>query len=145
MQLTDDNFPLDVKIGFGKLFEQYEEQLKSKDAHTKARAEEVLALAKKHPELTTGLETPEQVDTFKSQIDFIMSDLFTPVLQKNEIKIATIPFRNYIFKSTDRFENILENAEGNYDLNFTDFTSDEYYIMSCSVILGIHYKKRIEK
>ena len=144
MQLSDDNFPLEIKIGFGKLFEQYEQQLKSEDPLVKKRAEEVLDLAKKHPELTDGLECPEQVKAFKPQIDFILSDLFAPVLQSNEIKVASIPFRNYIFKSTQRFKNIIENAEGNYDLSFADFDEDEFYIMSCSVILGIHYKRRID-
>ena len=144
MQLSDDNFPLDIKIGFGKLFERYKQQLDSSDTMAKKRAEEVLALAEKHPELTEGLTCPEQVESFKPQIDFILSDLFAPVLQSNEIKMASIPFRNYIFKSTQRFENILKNAEGNFDLSFTDFSEDEFYIMSCSVILGIHYQKRID-
>ena len=144
MNLSDDNFPLTIKIGFGKLFEHYKEHINSTDPLVQERAKAVLELADKHPELTTGLETPEDVERFKPQIDFILSDLLSPVLQRNEIKIATIPFRNYVFKSTQRFESILKNAEGNYDLSFTDFTADEFYVMSCSVILGAHYGKRMD-
>ncbi|ARV10885.1 GAF domain-containing protein [Gilvibacter sp. SZ-19] len=144
MQLSDDNFPLNIKIGFGKLFEQYKEHINSEDPLVQERAKAVLELSKKHPELVSGLETPEEVERLKPQIDFILSDLFAPVLQQNEIKVATIPFRNYIFKSTKRFENILKNAEGNYDLSFTNFTADEFYVMACSVILGAHYGKRMD-
>lgn len=144
MNLTDDNFPLDIKIGFGKLFDQYRALIESDDAGARVRAKEVLAIEKKYPELTEGLVTPEEVSKYDDQISVILADIFAPVLQQNEIKIATIPFRNYIFKSTERFKNILKAAGDDFQFDFTDIAEDEYYIMSCSVILGAHYGRKID-
>nr|MCH9660631.1 GAF domain-containing protein [Bacteroidota bacterium] len=127
------------QISFKKLFDMYRVHLAEGTTHAKARAKEVLAIEDKYPMLSSGLDTKAEVTQYTSQIDFILEDLFTPVLQKNEIKIATIPFDQFIMKSTERYDAITKIAGPGFDLQLNDFNEDQFYIMGCSVILNVFY------
>jgi hypothetical protein len=143
MSLNDQEFPFDIKIGFKKLFESYEKQLTIGNVYAKKHAQKVLQIAKDFPKLVTGLDSAQEVAAHREQIDFILSELFAPVLSSNEIKIATIPFKNYIFKSTTRFDEILNVAGEGFEPDFSTISDDDFYIMSCSIILGTLYDKKV--
>ena len=66
------------------------------------------------------------------------------IYQLNEIKIATIPFQEFIFKSTQRYQNIMKVAGPGYELSLTDFDEDQLYIMGCSIILNAYYGYRVD-
>ncbi|MEM7084642.1 MAG: GAF domain-containing protein [Bacteroidota bacterium] len=137
-------FPLDIEIGFKKLFETYRTKLDSKSEVVKARAKEVLKVADEFPILTEGMTTEKELKAHQAQIDFIMEDLFAEVLEMNEIKMATIPFQELIFKSSQRYKNIIEVAGADYKLSLTDFNEDQLYIMGCSIVLGSYYGYRLD-
>lgn len=137
-------FPLDIEIGFKKLFETYRTKLDSTNEVVKTRAKEVLKVADEFPILSEGMKTEKELDAHQAQIDFIMEDLFSEILQTNEIKMATIPFQELIFKSTQRYKNIMEVAGNNFELALTDFNEDQLYIMGCSIILGTYYGYRLD-
>ncbi len=142
--MTQPVFPLEIKIGFKPLFDTYREKLLSDNALTKARAKEVLKVAEAHPELVSGVTTEEELKAYENEIDFILDDLFSEVLQTNEIKMATIPFQALVFKSTQRYKNIMKVAGPNFDLTLTDFDEDQLYIMGCSIILNSYYGRRVD-
>jgi hypothetical protein len=137
-------FPLDIEIGFKKLFETYRAKLDSPNAVVKARAKEVLKVADEFPILSEGMKTEEELAAHQEQIDFILTDLFPEVLQLNEIKMATIPFQELIFKSSQRYKNIMEVAGTDYEMALTDFNGDQLYIMGCSIVLGSYYGYRLD-
>lgn len=137
-------FPLEIEIGFKALFDTYREKLLSDNEFVKARAKEVLKVAKAHPELSAGVKTAEELKAYEQEIDFIMEDLFSEVLQTNEIKIATIPFQALVFKSTQRYKNIMKVAGPDYNLALSDFDDDHLYIMGCSIILNSYYGYRLD-
>jgi len=137
-------FPLDIEIGFKKLFEAYRTKLDSTNVVVKARAKEVLKVADAFPILSEGMKTEKELKAHQTQIDFIMEDLFSEMLQTNEIKMATIPFQELVFKSTQRYKNIMEVAGDKFELSLTDFNEDQLYIMGCSIVLGSYFGYRLD-
>ncbi|MEP2937354.1 MAG: GAF domain-containing protein [Gilvibacter sp.] len=144
MSLNNQEFPFDIKIGFKKLVDFYTIQLEAGNADIRKHAKKVLELAKDYPALVTGLDSAAEVEKHQEQIDYILSELFSSVLETNEIKIATIPFKNFIFKSSKRFDDILSAAGKDFEPDFSTISDDEFYIMSCSIILGMIYGKKVD-
>ena len=99
MKKIEREFPLSIDISFHKVFDAYRENLSADSETIKSRAEQMLALEKAYPILSEGMNTIEEVEAHQEIIDQVMEDLFSPVLQLNEIKIATIPFQEFIFKT----------------------------------------------
>ncbi|MEL6811517.1 MAG: GAF domain-containing protein [Bacteroidota bacterium] len=143
-KITQAAFPLDIEISFKKLFESYRASLNSASPLVQARAKEILKVEKDFPELSEGLTSQEDMERLQPQIDIILEDMFASVLQKNEIKVATIPFSEFIFKSTERYDNIVKVAGPGFDLQLSDFDDDQFYIMGCSVILNAYYGYRAD-
>ncbi|MCZ6594219.1 MAG: GAF domain-containing protein, partial [Bacteroidetes bacterium] len=139
MKTKQRDSPLHVKIGFNKLFDAYRAKLNSSSELIRSRAKEVLDIAAKYPILTEGLTTETQVKKYKKQIDLITEDLFSSVLQENEIKIATIPFQAVIFRSSQRYKNIITNAGEGFELEILNFDDSNFFLMGCSIILNSYY------
>jgi hypothetical protein len=139
MKLNKGKFPLQIKISFDKLVETYREQLKSTNELTRLHAEKILHVVEENPVLLEGMTTGKSLKENKLHIDFLLKDLFSEVLTKNEIKIATIPFNDTIYKSSERYDSIIENAGKDYELEIINFDEEQYYIMGCSIILNQFY------
>lgn len=144
MKDTGRDFPLDIKISFKSLFERYEANLNSGNALQKKRAEEVLAVSKKNPILSEGFTSRKEIKKLREQIDFVLEDLFASVLQTNEIKIAGAPFQSEPFKTTARYDAIKANADSSYEMQLSDMSDDEFYILGCSLILRTYYGYTID-
>ena len=99
----------------------------------------MVQLFEMHPELNEGFSDYSLLDKYKEQIDLLLNPLFPEPLLLNEIKAASIPFSFTSFKFTDRFENILNNAGDDYELNVRNFGDNGMYIMACTFILGTVY------
>ncbi len=140
----DQDFPLDIWISFSKFFEQYRGFLESDNALLRDRAERVLKIAEEYPELDEGIQEEERMLELLPQIDLVLEDSFAQLLQQNEIKIATIPFHNTVFKSTSRYQNIIETAGKDFEPQIKNLDEDHYYIMGCSIILGTYYGYNID-
>ena len=69
-----------------------------------------------------------------------LTDSFSPILTKNEIKTASTPFENLVFNSSERFRQILKDAGEDFDLTITNIPREFDYIMRCTVILKFHYQ-----
>jgi len=141
MQDINENIdsPLKLKVGFNKLFEQYENLVKHEDELISRRAKRVLKVAEDFPELRDGFSDVSLFKTREKEIKIILQDSFSSILTQNEIKTASVPFHNLIFNSSERFKNIIESAGKDFELKIRNMPEDERYIIACNIILGICY------
>jgi hypothetical protein len=131
--------PLIQLVSFNKLLEHYDAQLKSKDEFLASKAKYVLNAVAPYPELRDGFDDVSIIDKRKDIIKIILADTFSPVLTKNEIKAASIPFANLVFNSSERFKKILEDAGEGFELEIRNLPDNLHYIMQCTVILNFYY------
>ncbi len=144
MNVLDQEFPLDIWISFSKFFEQYRTFLDSDNELLKERASMILKIAEEYPELEEGIATEERVQELLPQINLVLEDSFPKVLELNEIKIATIPFNSTVLKSSLRYKNIIKTAGDDFEPHIKNFDEDYYFIMGCSIILGMYYNYNID-
>ena len=142
MKDINDNIesPFILKISFNKLLMYYEYLSRSEDEFMAAKAKRVLKAQKPHPILRDGFSDMSCVETYRNEINIILQDSFSPVLTKNEIKTASIPFHDFIFNSSERFKNILKAAGKDFKLKIRNMPDDELYVISCTVILSFCYR-----
>jgi len=140
MDINDNiDSPLELKISFNKLLEEYETLAKSEDEFVVSRANYVLQIASEYPELRNGFSDVSVLGARKDQIKSILQDSFSPLLTKNEIKAASVPFHNFIFNSSDRFKNILDAAGNDFQLQIKNMPENDAYIIACTIILNFCY------
>ena len=107
MDINDNvETPMMLKVGFNKLLEHYEKLAKSDDEFLSAKAKRVLKSAEPYPELRLGFSDTKVLKDREKEISLILQDSFAPVLTRNEIKTASVPFHDLIFNSSERFSNI---------------------------------------
>ncbi|MEQ6123582.1 GAF domain-containing protein [Pseudotenacibaculum sp. MALMAid0570] len=144
----DENaeLPLQLFVSFEKVFSLFEKyaskEYKEHPYHKSAK--DMVEEFRKYPELIEGFSDLSLLEKYQEQIDFLMEPLFPEPLLLNEIKAASIPFSFTSFKFTDRFENIIDNAGDDFELNVRNFEDDMMYIMSCTYILSYKYGYNID-
>jgi hypothetical protein len=131
--------PLEIKVSFQKLIHQYETLKDSDNLIVASTASTILDYVEKHPQLKEEFTGIEQLEAFEEEIHFLLQDLFNPVLTKNEIKTAGIPFNKHVFMVTERFKNIFD-VEGNIiNHHIVNMHNEHWYIIACSIILQACY------
>ncbi|HET8810449.1 MAG TPA: GAF domain-containing protein [Flavobacteriaceae bacterium] len=142
-QIAD--FPIDIRIGFKKVIEAYEAQLKVETSSIgKEYLENILKYVRSFPKLETGMESMEELKKHQDAIKILLDDLFPDILTKNEIKAASVPFHNFIFNTTDRFSNILRNAGKDFKLQIRNLDQEMRYVYACVLILNDYYGYKID-
>ncbi|TBN05387.1 GAF domain-containing protein [Hyunsoonleella flava] len=131
--------PMMLKVGFNKILEHYEKLAESEDEFLSAKAKRVLKTAKPYPELRDGFSDTKILKDREKEISIILQDSFAPVLTRNEIKTASVPFHDLIFNSSERFKNIIKTAGDDFELNIKNMPDDHRYIIACTVILNFCY------
>ncbi|WP_136480284.1 GAF domain-containing protein [Cognatitamlana onchidii] len=131
--------PLELKISFNKLLERYEALSSSENKLIATKAQNVLQIAKKYPELRDGFSDTTVLDKRKEAIEIILQDTFSPLLTHNEIKTASVPFHNFIFNSSERFKSILKTAGKDFELQMKNMPQDDVYIIACTIVLNFCY------
>jgi hypothetical protein len=139
MNSSKESFPLKVEIGFKKVFDQYRERLSSNNKLVKQRAEVILDIAEKYPELSDGISEKESLNKYLPQLDLILEDIFSTILENNEIKVASAPYSDTIFKSSERYKKIVKTAGDNFEPKLNSLSDDEYYILGCVIIMNFCY------
>ena len=137
------DYPMQIKVGFKKVFEAYK-GITPETELEKKQATEILAIEKEFPQLSKGLTKKEDLTTYEEQINTILKPLFPSLLDLNEIKFATIPFQEFSIKSSQRFKNLIKAAGEKVSLDIIDLDADQLYIMGCSIILNIFYGKKVD-
>jgi putative methionine-R-sulfoxide reductase with GAF domain len=131
--------PFEMKVSFNRLLEQYEQLKNSSSSHIAEHANKVLNMAQKHAILRDGFSDLDLLETYREEIDMLLQDAFSSLLTTNEIKTAQVPFYNHIFKSSQRFKDILSNAGQNFELKVKNMPTDQTYIIASSIILKACY------
>ena len=138
-KFDEEEFPLQRLISFHKLLEQYDVMAESDDPFLVSKAKYILDAQAPYPELREGFSDITLLKKHEKVIKIMLQDLFTSVLGKNEIKTASLPYFDLIFNSTERFENILDNAGKDFELKVRGIPEEFGYIMGCTIILSFHY------
>ena len=136
---TNIDSPLEIKLSFEKLVNEYQSQLESSNQKVVDRAKQVIELANNNPVLIDGVTDFETLENYQDEIENLLFDIFNPLLTNNEIKTAQIPFINHIIKSTTRFDNIINRLENKDELKVVNMPENEWYIIACSIILKACY------
>ncbi len=140
MDINDNiESPLNLKVSFNLLLKHYEALSKSDDEFVAGRAKRILDTAHAYPELEAGFSDFSILKERKKEIAIILEDSFSPILTKNEIKTASVPFHNLIFNSSERFNSIIETAGDNFELQIKNMPEDDTYIIACTIILNFCY------
>ncbi|MEM9361652.1 MAG: GAF domain-containing protein [Bacteroidota bacterium] len=136
--------PMLQLVSFNKLLEHYEEQLNSKDKYLADRAKFVLDAQAPYPELREGFSDLSLLTKYEEVIRIILADTCSPVLGLNEIKTISSPFENFVFNSSERFKNILNDAGEDYELEIRNLPKDINYILKCIIVLNFHYGYKMD-
>ena len=131
--------PFDLRISFNKLIEHYERLATSEDEFIASKARKVLEVQEPYPILRDGFSNPDYFETYKKEIKLILQDSFSEVLSNNEIKTASMPFKDVVFNASNRFKKIIEEAGEGFELKMKNMPENDIYIMSCAVILNACY------
>ncbi len=131
--------PFELKVSFNKLLNHYEVLAESNNEFISAKARRVLKTAEAYPELREGFSDSSILEKREKEISIILQDSFSPVLTKNEIKTASVPFHNLIFNSSERFKNIIKTAGEDFDLKIKNMPEDDKYIIACTIVLAFCY------
>ncbi|MFD1616346.1 GAF domain-containing protein [Gelatiniphilus marinus] len=131
--------PFKLKISFDKLLQHYKNFTKSTNAHRAAKAKHIVTIANTYPELKKGFSDAGILKKREREINEILEDAFNPILTKNEIKTASIPFQNLIFNASERFKNIIKAAGKDFKLEIKNMPKDDTYIVACTLILDFYY------
>ncbi len=140
----DQESPLELTFSLDKIGAHYRALSKTATGHIKDRALEVIKLLEDHPDLITGINIKSDLHKYKEVIDDILSNLFPIALQHNEIKVVSMPFQEYVIKSSARYDAIISDAGKDFILEIKNFDEDHYYIMGCSLVLRQFYKFEID-
>ncbi|WP_179343566.1 GAF domain-containing protein [Winogradskyella ursingii] len=142
---VNDNLesPFHIKISFNKLLNQYDELISNDDDFIAANARRVLKIAENHPTLRKGFSDLSLIDKYNLEIQGILQDAFNPLLTKNEIKAASVPFHDVLFNMSDRFKTIVETAGEDFELKIKNMPTDDIYIVACTIILSLCYDFQI--
>lgn len=140
IDLNDNiNLPFSLQISFNKLIQRYEALVNSDDPFTAAKARRILKLQEDHPELKDGFSKISVLEQHKEAIQILLQDSFSEVLTLNEIKTASVPYHNFIFNATKRFENIIKTAGPDFELVIKNMPENDWYILSCTIIMSFCY------
>ena len=139
MGCDDKIRPLKYLISFDKLLSEYESLRDGDDEVLAARAKQVLQAQEEYPVLREGFEDLELIHEHKEVISLILQDSFSPILGENEIKVASIPYFDFFFNPSKRFQSIVNEAGPTYKPHIRNQEIGVDYIMGCVVILKFHY------
>ncbi|GAK90542.1 hypothetical protein JCM19297_1858 [Nonlabens ulvanivorans] len=141
--MLPEDFMMEVTLSFHKVIAHYRERLKTEtNPIAIAFLNATLDYVSQHPRLEEGLSI-EEIEQEKEVISTLLSDLFPRALTLNEIKAATVPFSDFLFNKTQRFDNLLSHTDEEQFslLSNTDF---DYFTMASGVILKDIYNAHID-
>ncbi|NEV94068.1 GAF domain-containing protein [Psychroflexus sp. YR1-1] len=146
MEPYKDIYPFQIKLSFQKIRDNFQKRLSTEsNPISRNYIQGILDYSESYPELFNGIANYENLEPYEEQIKILLDDLFPDILTYNEIKVATVPFRNKMFRKTKRFESIL-NSVPDKDFEFLprNFNIEKDYILACIIILNTYYKYNID-
>lgn len=140
-----EDSPLHSIISFHRVIESLQEISKEKKAKYRAEyAKSLLEAVAAVPELYTGITSKKMIYDNVELIHNLLADLFPTALNYNEIKAVSLPFQNFNFNFTKRFQQIINDAGDSFEINIRDFNKEQFYVLSCCIILNGHYGENFD-
>ena len=140
----DNSSPLIARISFHKVLETLEEIAQSDVDYRSEYAKALLKHTEPYPELRDGITDLSLLTKHEKLIKNLLADLFPTALQKNEIKAAAIPFFNFTFNRTERFNAILSNAGDDFGMAIRNLEEHEFYVFCCCLVLNSYYGQHFD-
>lgn len=139
------NLPMTFKVSFEKVYEAYKQYAEPefKDHFYHNLATKMSVAVDEYPELIAGIEDFNWLERNLDIAEPMLTPLFPEALTTNEIKAVGIPFSFHYFKLTDRFEKILDDAGGNFELKM-EIEESMMYIHACVMILAVVHGRFID-
>lgn len=138
-------FPLDIRISFHKIIQEYQKQLDIETSSiSREYIEKMLDYVSSFPALTEGIRDADELVRLKDPVRILMKDLFPEILSENQIKAITVPFHNLIFNPTAKLRQILNCAGEDFSLSMRNLNEDLDYIFGCIIILNSYYNYDID-
>lgn len=145
MKTQNKDFPFEIKIGFKSVIDAYKKRAKTEDKEIERNyLNSILDYVKDYPKLESGLESEEELEEYREPIQVLLDDLFPNVLTTNEIKAASIPLNNIIFNTSERFQQILDSAGEEFNLQIRNLDAGLTYVYGCILILNSYYGHTID-
>lgn len=144
MEDLKKEMPLKHLISFDKLLRIYDEMAESEDEFIATKAKRILEQVKPYPELREGFDELSVLEKHEDVINIILDEAFSTILTENEIKVASIPYYDFIFHSSERFKNILKHAGPDFNPVIENLGGGMDYIMGCILILKFYYGYKID-
>jgi len=138
------NTPFKLCISFHKLIEHYEDVAATQTGYRAEQAKTLLKEVEPYPELRDGIYNLEHLQENAEVITHLLADLFPEALTENEIKAITVPFQDFLFNPSKRFQKILKGAGPKFDIGIRDFNDHQLYVLSCCLILQDHYDQTFD-
>ncbi len=138
------DLPLKLIISFEAIFNYMEKIAADKNHFLHSTSLHLLEEYREHTILRDGFEDFNNLNTYQKEISKLLDILFPELLLSNEIKAATIPFEFTMFKLSNRFKQIIEDAGEDYEFTMRNYDEDKLYIMSCVFILAFCYDVHID-
>lgn len=147
-KLDIDHFkvsPFYSVISFHKVIDALKEIAEKDEIPYRANyAQSLLNEVAKVPELYTGITSKTTIYKNIELIHYLLADLFPTALTHNEIKAVSLPFQNFNFNFTKRFQQIIIDAGEEFEINIRNFSNEQYYIFSCCLILNSCYGENFD-
>ncbi|MHA7941523.1 hypothetical protein ACJOV8_000375 [Formosa sp. 3Alg 14/1] len=102
--------PFQPIISFKFLKLKFEELLTSENPMDQLQAKHLMSILDRNPELVSGIRSVDVFNSYKKEVEQIMSFLFPSALQDNEIKAALYPYSNQYFYLSNRLKNIIKET-----------------------------------
>lgn len=147
LNLNVDQFqvsPFLSVISFHKVIDSLKIIAEEETPYRAIYAQSLLKEVAKVPQLYDGVTSKKIIYDNLPLIHNLLADLFPTALTNNEIKAVSLPFQNFNFNFTQRFQNIINDAGEEFEINIRDFDNDQYYIFSCCLILNRWYGENFD-
>jgi hypothetical protein len=126
------------------LIEHYEDVAATQTGYVAEQAKVILKEIEPHPELRDGIDDFAHLQENAEVLTHLLSDIFPQALTENEIKAITVPFQDFLFNPTKRFQKILKGAGPKFDIGIRDFNDHQLYVQSCCLILEDFYGQHFD-
>lgn len=147
LSLNIDQFqvsPFFSVISFHKVIDSLKIIAEEDTPYRAIYAQSLLKEVAKVPELYAGVTSKKIIYDNLPLIHNLLADLFPTALTNNEIKAVSLPFQNFNFNFTQRFQSIINDAGEEFEINIRDFDNNQYYIFSCCLILNSWYGENFD-
>lgn len=136
--------PFKVLVAFQKIIEGLEQIAVTDVSYRANYAKALLNQIKDKPEFRVGIDDLDFIERNQELIQHLLANLFPTALTHNEIKAATIPFYDFTFNYSQRFQKILNDVEASFDLSIRNMDEHQFFIMNCTLILNFYFHQNID-